>query len=111
MKQLSFFLAAIVLLTSCGGAGVESTDNITWGAAFNHVSQSFMYWLWVALAAIATAVYVWRITVSTDGWNQGRVLLLFLFLLLLMFAIMYLPSEIAANTTTEQAARGVYIGY
>lgn len=111
MKQLFFYLTAILLLTSCGGTGIEPTDNITWGTAFNHVAQSFGYWLWVFIAFTAVVVYVGLITKSKDGWNQSRVLVLFLFLALLMFAIMYLPSEIAANTTVEQAARGVYIGY
>jgi hypothetical protein len=110
MKQL-LFLLSIVLLASCGGAGVQPTDNITWGQAFNHVSQSFSYWLWVFIAFTAVVVYVGLITKSKDGWNQGRVLILFLLLSILMFAIMYLPSEIAANTKVEQAARGVFIGY
>lgn len=110
MKQL-LFLLTIILLASCGGAGVQPTDNITWGTAFNHVSQSFSYWLWVFLALIAAAAYVWAITKSKDGWTHGRVLILFVALALLMASIMYLPSEIAVNTTVEQAARGVFIGY
>ncbi len=110
MKQL-LFLLSIVLLASCGGAGVQPTDNITWGTAFNHVSQSFYYWLWVVLAVAAAVAYVWAITTSKDGWNQTRVLILFVALALVMASIMYLPSEIAANTTVEQAARGVFIGY
>ena len=111
MKQLFFYFTAILLLTSCGGTGIEPTDNITWGQAFSHVSGSFGYWLWVFVAFTALVVYIGIITKSKEGWNQGKVLVLFLFLALFMFSVMYLPSEIAANTTVEQAARGVYIGY
>lgn len=110
MKQL-LFLLTIVLLASCGGAGVQPTDNITWSTAFNHVSQSFSYWLWVVLTLAAAVAYVWAVTTSKEGWNQTRALIFFVVLALLMAAIMYLPSEIAANTTVEQASRGVFIGY
>jgi len=109
-KLISFFLFA-VLLTSCGGAGVDPSDNITWGTAFNHVSQSFSYWLWIIITVAAAAVYIFKITSSKEGWDLGRTIVLFVLLALLMTALMVRPSEVAANTTVEQAARGVFIGY
>jgi len=41
----------------------------------------------------------------------GRTIVLFVLMALLMTALMVRPSEVAANTTVEQAARGVFIGY
>jgi hypothetical protein len=44
-----------------------------------------------------------------EGTFSG--VLLFLLLAALLMAWLYRPSDIAWNTTVEQAARGVWIGY
>lgn len=111
MKKLIPFLLLAVLFTSCGSAGSNPSDYISWGEAFNHVSKSFSYWLWIIISGGAVGTYVFIVSKSKDGWNAGKTVILFVLLALLLTSIMVRPSEVAANTTVEQAARGVFIGY
>lgn len=84
-------------------------EYITLGQAFEHVAKSNSYWLWVLLSFIPLGIYIYLAAKRKVESLDLR--LLFLFLGLIVVAIFFRPSEIAANTTKEQAARGVYIGY
>jgi len=98
-----------MFLMSCGGAGQLPTDNITWGQAFNHVSQSFGYWIFIIIAAGVLGSYIFA--VAKGKVDTLSLPLLFGLVGFLLFTIFFRPSEVAANTTVEQAARGVFIGY
>lgn len=98
-----------IALASCGGNGVVPDDYISWGQAFDHVSKSFSYWLFILLAAAPMVYYVW--SVVKGKVETFSLPLMFVFLVLIALAIFMRPSEVAANTTVEQAARGVFIGY
>lgn len=111
MKKMLLFSMFAIVFMSCGGSGQHPDDYITWGQAFNHVAHSFSYWFFIAVTVLAVAAYIIIVSKSDDGWNQGRVLVLFVLLALFLMALLMRPSEVAANTTVEQAARGVYIGY
>jgi hypothetical protein len=114
MKKLLLFSLCAVLLMSCGGAGHDPSDNITWGQAFNHVSHSFTYWLFV----IITGLFLLLVTLgSVIQYKKGEIdgsafaKRVFVALVIFAFAFFMRPCEVAANTTVEQAARGVWIGY
>jgi len=109
MKKLILFAFTAMFLMSCGGAGQNPDDYITFGQAFSHVSKSFWYWFFIVLAILPPIGYI-------AAYYMGKIdevdlRLLFALLALLLFAIFFRPCEVAANTTVEQAARGVYIGY
>lgn len=117
MKKLLFFTLSMItamLFISCGGAGLEPTDNITLGQAFDHVSKSFGYWVFIILAAAIGGYVAFRVIKQyekTQDWTTGNSLAIFAILVVLSLTIFMRPCEVAANTTVEQAARGVFIGY
>lgn len=109
MKKLILFAFTAMFLMSCGGAGQQPDDYITFGQAFNHVSKSFWYWFFIVVAILPPVVYI-------AAYYMGKIdevdlRLLFALLAVLLFAIFFRPCEVAANTTVAQAARGNYIGY
>ena len=88
-------------------------ENISLLEAFKHCAQSGSYWLWIV---IATIIFIGgcvglKKSYDKDGWSTGKNYVLFALLAILLSAIFFRPTDIAANTTKEQAARGVYIGY
>lgn len=116
MKNLSssiIMIAILVsaLLSSCS-SGVNPDDPIGLPAAFTYCATLVSYWVWVIIGTIVSAValylnYKWY---KAEGkilvWH---IIILFLSLCLLLFSWGYAPSEVAWNTTVEQAARGVYL--
>lgn len=114
MKKLFLFAMFSIFLMSCGGAGQQPTDNITWGQAFNHVSHSLSYWLFIIIAAGVAVYGGWKIYKAYDAKDiDGGLFVMYAFLILALNLTVWLvrPSEVAANTTVEQMLRGVYIGY
>lgn len=97
-----------LFLTSCGGAGEKPEDYITFGQAWNHVSQSFGYWIWIVVTGIALAVLIWGH--QREKWLPS-IHWYFVAIALFLAAWLVRPAEVAQNTTVEQASRGVYIGY
>lgn len=83
---------------------------ITWGQAFQHCLHTGSYatfFIIGIIAVIAAIVYglkrapTWKETVIAIG-----IALLFAFL-----ATFMRPSEVAANTSQDNAAKGIYLGY
>ena len=114
MKKLILFSLLAIFLMSCGGAGTLPTDNITVGQAFNHVSQYFSYWVWIIPASILLTVGVFLIIkryrdCEINGWQVAMYFFITLTINLCVWLIR--PCDVAANTTVEQAARGVFIGF
>lgn len=83
--------------------------------AFKYCITLPSYLLWVAigfLVLIGGLVYNKKVLGETHGWNFGtKFYIMVACILFLVLTIIYRPSEISANTTKEQAARGVYIGF
>ena len=112
MKYLNYLLAALFLgfLSSCD-AGTLPTDAVGLSAAFGHCAQSASYWVWglIVTAGIGFGAYEMKKAYDRDGSFSPA--LAFAGAALLLFVWCYRPSELAWNTTVEQAARGVWIGY
>lgn len=113
MKKLIFFAVSAMFLMSCGGAGQNPDDYITFGQAFNHVSESSSYWIFSIVTTIVMVGYwVYAIKANKSGADgRGLALIAFVITAACLFAWLFRPAEVAANTTVEQAARGVFIGY
>ena len=114
MKKLILFLFAAMFLMSCGGAGELPTDNISWGTAFNHCMTTTGYVVFLVLGAVVLAgasFYSIKNYKSAKWDGMKTTLVIALALALFMCCLFIRPSEIAANTTVEQAARGAWIGY
>jgi purine-cytosine permease-like protein len=88
-------------------------ENITLGQAFSHCFGTTSYWIYLIIGIIIFLVGILGLKKSYDkqGWSPEKSLVLFLLLGILLTAILLRPTDIAANTTKEQAAKGVYIGY
>lgn len=89
-------------------------ENITLGQAFGHVAQSTSYWVWLIIASLLLAGVVYKLIKGyASGDFDGRQVAFYgiIALAIWAFALLMRPCEVAANTTKEQAARGVYIGY
>jgi len=112
MKYLNFFLASflVMFLTSCD-VGVLPTDNVGLPAAFAHCAQSGAYWVWGIIITSIAGFGAWKMKKAYDKDGTFSPLLVFALAVVLLLAWCYRPSELAWNTTVEQAARGVWIGY
>lgn len=88
-------------------------EYITLGEAFNHCFETTSYWVYLGIGVLVFLVGIFGLKKSYDkeGWGTGKILVLFLLLAILLTVILLRPTSISANTTKEQAARGVYIGY
>lgn len=87
---------------------------ISLGEAFKHCASTGSYWLWLTISLLIFCVGVLGLKKSYDqegSWSSGKSFVLFLLVGILLTAILLRPTEISANTTKEQAARGVFIGY
>lgn len=86
--------------------------NIPFSQAFAHVAAGgFSFWGWVILAVIIAALAIYAYVINAREGNPYSPLYLGLAILVLGLAFFYRAGEVSVNTTPEQAARGVYIGY
>ena len=89
-------------------------ENITINEAFAHVAKSPAYWVWLIVAFVFCVGVIYKAAKGyINGDVEGRQVAFYgiIAIAIFMFAALFRPCEIAANTTKEQAARGVYIGY
>lgn len=90
-------------------------DNITFLEALKYcaTTTSYLIWVGIGIAVLIAGLIVNKKALGpTHGWNRGpKMYIMIACILFLILTIIYRPSEISANTTKEQAARGVYIGY
>lgn len=100
----------MALLSSCD-KGVAPNDNVGLSAAFGHVTSTGSYWLGIAIAVVICLGIVFGMWKSYQKGGDINTIFVALIVAIMMFAIMMRPCEIAVNTTVEQAARGVWIGY
>lgn len=86
---------------------------ISLGKAFAHCASTGSYWAWlgVALLIVIIGAIIIKKSLKTSDWSTGHIIGIFGLLVILLLAIFLRPEDIAANTTEEQAARGVFIGY
>lgn len=102
-----------LFLSSCD-RGILPTDDVGLAAAFAHCASTVSYWVSgvaITLAVSVLGFFTWR-RYKREGLPAmafGLIGLVILFGLFLAWG--YRPSELAWNTTVEQAARGVWVGY
>lgn len=110
-KLLSLFtIFAVMLLTGCD-VGVLPTDPVGLPAAFAHCAESVGYWVWGIIITVLVGVGAWMMKKTYDKSGTFSPLLLFAIIVALLLVWCYRPSELAWNTTVEQAASGIWIGY
>jgi hypothetical protein len=90
-------------------------EYITFGEALRYcfTLTSYLVWVFIGVLVLSAGItYNVKVVGPTHGWNFGRKFYVLLgCILFFILTIIYRPSEISANTTKEQAARGVYIGF
>lgn len=102
------FILLTIGLASCGKTtGDPTVDNITFSQAWGHVAGFASYWVWLLLSIIPAVIYIFYVIVNKDA--ELKLPILFVVLAIFLFGLLYAPAECAANTTIEQAARGVFI--
>ncbi len=86
---------------------------ISFGQALAHCASTGSYWFWIAIAVVALVIgfILIKKSLKTSDWQTGHSLAVGGLILILLLAVLMRPAEVAANTTEDQAARGVYIGY
>ena len=109
-KAFLFLMVGALFITGCQ-VGVLPTDEVGLPAAFAHCAHSVSYWVWGIIATLAAGFAGWRMKKAYDDGAEISPVLLFGIAVVLLLAWCYRPSELAWNTTVEQAARGVWIGY
>jgi hypothetical protein len=102
------FMLLTIGLASCGKTtGDPMIDNITFSQAWGHVAGFASYWVWLILSAVPLVLYIAYIIVDKN--SELKLPILAALLAIFLFGLLYAPAECAANTTIEQAARGVFI--
>lgn len=99
---------------SCGGAGKEPNDLITFGTALRHCFTTTSYVIWLVFATIIIAADVYFSLKSYKNGNidgKGFAWRILIGLAFFLACFLARPAEIAQNTTVDQAARGIWIGY
>lgn len=111
-RVLIFLLISTLFIASCKD-GTQPNDNISFGHAFRYCTSLFWYWFWVVIAVVlgGGGIYfgLWRNYQKKQDWSGGHSVVLFIIVALIFAAFLATPASVAANTTVEQAARGVYI--
>jgi lipoprotein signal peptidase len=115
-KLFTAFLLLIVtaaVFTACAPAST-GVETISFGQAFGVVSKTASYWVWLAIAAVISGalIYIGEKRYEDEQEVDFSVLASIIAgIVIFVFALLYRPSEIAANTSVEQFNRGVIIGY
>lgn len=96
-------------------ANTPGSKNISLGQAWTHVAtvNSGSYWFWLSIATvvlIGAAIGIIKY-LQTGTFTLGVAGIAFAALFFFFAALLMRPAEVAANTSVDQAARGVYIGY
>ena len=85
-------------------------QTISLGQAFAHCFSTGSYVGWLVASLIILAFAIWvsfaKITNAT-----ARLAVIFLAFVFFLFALLMRPTEISANTTQDEAAKGIFIGY
>lgn len=111
MNKVTLFILTMLTLTSCDSHD-KPTDNISFGQAWGYAATFGSYWLWLVLALLGCGAAGWflqRNYSKSQNWSGGQTAIVVVLLALFLAALLATPASIAANTTVEQAARGVYI--
>lgn len=107
-KNGAAIVVMALLLASCGSStGDPFKDTISFGEAWGHVAGFASYWIWLVISVIPAVIYILHVIVNKD--SELKLPVLFVVLAIFLFGLLYAPAECAANTTIEQASRGVYI--
>lgn len=80
------------------------------GGGFAHCASTGSYWLWIGIALFISVVII-VLNGKYDFGDVGKIIGLILIVGILAIAIFLRPADVGANTTKEQAAKGVFIGY
>ncbi len=112
MKNFKFFLASLASLLLMAGcsSGVLPSDPVGLPVAFAHCAESTSYWIWGIIVSLFSLGGIWW-NFKAGKAGGGNNIVFFVCAAAILFVWFYRPSEIAWNTTVEQAARGVWIGY
>lgn len=85
---------------------------IGFSAGFAHCVHTGSYWLWLFFAVVISAILLYQVFFSkTEKTDVVKGVLIVVSAFILFIAIFMRPAEVGANTSKDQAARGVYIGY
>lgn len=110
MKYLLFILCSFVLF-SCDSHSAPS-DNISFGQAWKYAWTLPGYYLPLIAVVLLSAVlgfFLKKDYEKQGGWTGVHIAILAAIVIGFAAALLAAPASIAANTTIEQAARGVYI--
>lgn len=88
---------------------------ISFGEAWKYCASFASYWIWIGAFILALFVGLYVIermaTKANKSMDTVKLVWAIAFILLTLGAASKNPANVAANTTQEQAARGVYIGF
>lgn len=84
---------------------------ISFGKALAHCASTGSYWAWVIGALVLLVAAIIFVKVNKKPEDATKWYIVIIAAIILGLTIFIRPFEVKANTTEEQAARGVYIGY
>lgn len=93
---------------------MDTTKSITLGQAFAHCASTSSYWIWIAIAVLASVacfIIIYRIQKTTEVNGYVKIILAFACVAAIVASIFLRPCDVAANTSSAAAARGNFLGY
>lgn len=90
--------------------------NISFGQALAHCAGTSSYWWGIIIVLIIAGILIGGVIFyekkkGVEVSQLGKIIGAFAIVVAIAIAVLGRPVNVAANTTQEQAARGVYIGY
>jgi len=88
---------------------------ISWGQAWAHCASTGSYWAWIAIFFAVGLIGLLVINAAAKIANKdpyvAKLVWCILFVFLLALAVFMRPSQVAANTSQAEAAKGLWLGY
>lgn len=100
----------MALFSSCD-KGIAPNDEVGVAAAFGHVTTTGSYWVGIGIALVICAAIAFAMFKAYQKGGDINITFIAVIVAIMMFAILMRPCELGVNTSVEQAARGVWIGY
>jgi len=93
---------------------MDTSPHISLGQAFAHCASTGSYWLWIAIACVAsviTIVLLTRANNKSEVNGMVKMVIYFAIAAAILCSIFVRPTSVCQNTSVDAAARGNYLGY
>ena len=110
MKKTILFACFLLLAAICFGQ--DNSPTIGLGAAWSHCAATSSYWFTIGGVLVASGVLILVLSIVAKKVDLNPWLLIIVRLVIaaaILISVLWLPCDMAVNTTVNMAAQGIYI--